>query len=247
MAMADSAADQGLFRALEEFQVYPFTEDPGFRIGLAVLLKKRVPRSTSTAEEKAQLPELTEEDLNRTDDFVTNLKLFYFSRKRGVTPPLSLPIYHAFLESSNAPSGLARGNEDANTIEPPFAVPTETAAAPVTETLAPAPEPKPKPRIQEIPDTVLKGKETRVSASRRSKPWEQKSGDDSDEASADKVLDLSQATPSVYANPVNETSGKTEDKPAGAVEQGSSESTGKEHEPSIDDEENNRNEDGIAQ
>ncbi|KAI5296563.1 hypothetical protein KEM56_005418, partial [Ascosphaera pollenicola] len=67
---ADSAADQGLFRALEEFQVYPFTKDPEFRIGLATLLKKRV-------------PELTEEDLNRTDDFVTKAKMFYFSRKRG--------------------------------------------------------------------------------------------------------------------------------------------------------------------
>lgn len=259
--MANTAAtDQDLFQTLGEFHAYKFTKDPEFRIGLATLLKKNA-------------PELTEEDLNRNDEFLTKAKLFYFSRKRKISPPLSLPMYYAFLESSvdimdhasgagtsettqptepavkpeeeSAKSSTANlekpaeRNEDASTIQHPFAGPAETATKPegVIEmsaaATAPAPAPEsteqpaypssfahivelittgqPIPGIQEIPDTVLKGKETKASASRRTKPWEQNSGGNGNGESPDKVLDLSHVIPSVYANPVNEVTIKEKD------------------------------------
>ncbi|KAI5291358.1 hypothetical protein KEM54_005211, partial [Ascosphaera aggregata] len=116
----DSTADRNLFQLLERFHAYPFANDPEFKIGLATLLKKRVPSSTASFGEipssqevnaVAQLPELTEEDLSRNDAFVTKAKLFYYSRKHGVNPPLSLSVYQAFLASAQPGSSHKDGDD----------------------------------------------------------------------------------------------------------------------------------------
>lgn len=56
--------DENLYQQLHQ---YPFTSDPEFKLGLAVILRQ--PGTPAS-----------DEQINRTDDLVLKAKCFYFSR-----------------------------------------------------------------------------------------------------------------------------------------------------------------------
>ncbi|KMP03428.1 hypothetical protein CIRG_03120 [Coccidioides immitis RMSCC 2394] len=159
----------------QQLHSYSFTEDPEFKLGLAVILRQ--PGTPAT-----------DEQVNRTDDLVMKAKCFYFSRKHSIQPPLDLLEYKAWLqthpgESESQPQPQPQPQDQQLPSEPP----QSTAAGPCSSASEQQPPPlqttrrrhdssdtcsQPIPGIQQIPDTILTGQEGPTTAARRRKPWE---------------------------------------------------------------------------
>lgn len=169
----------------ERVKSYPFSTDPEFRNGLAVILGH--PNTPATADE-----------IDCEDDLVLQAKCFYFSRKENLTPPLNFSAYKAWLKSTSVPSqspslsGTATGGSQwpqvgsavasatvFTTSQPGFTPEQQSTRASepaypssfahIVELITTG---QPVPGIQEIPDTVLTGQATPSMAARRPKPWE---------------------------------------------------------------------------
>ncbi|KMU82919.1 hypothetical protein CIHG_00701 [Coccidioides immitis H538.4] len=180
----------------QQLHSYSFTEDPEFKLGLAVILRQ--PGTPAT-----------DEQVNRTDDLVMKAKCFYFSRKHSIQPPLDLLEYKAWLqthpgESESQPQPQPQPQDQQLPSEPPQSTaagpcssaseqqppPPQTTTTTTTTAVTPASEEEPAypssfahivelittgqpiPGIQQIPDTILTGQEGPSTAARRRKPWE---------------------------------------------------------------------------
>ncbi|KAF3396477.1 hypothetical protein F1880_007353 [Penicillium rolfsii] len=152
----------------EQLKAYPFTSDPEFANGLAIILGH------------AGTP-ASDAEMSRDDDLVGKAKCFYFSRKMKITPPIDFAAYKAWLagasSESNAATAVSEQSNEASTGT--TVTTTESATAPeprpptsfahIVELIATG---RPIPGIQEIPDTVLEGHAVASEKPHRRKPWE---------------------------------------------------------------------------
>ncbi|KAK2766179.1 hypothetical protein FQN54_007695 [Arachnomyces sp. PD_36] len=173
---------------LQDLHSYPFDTDEEFKLGLAVILGH------------PDVPP-TEEELRRNDDFALQARCFYYSRKKAIQPPIDFPTYKAWLQSTQpSSSSISQPSQVAASTPVPTLSSTSTVAETAT-TSATAADPsqsstsptataepsypssfahvvelittgQPIPGIQQIPDTVLTGKEAPSAAAKRRKPWE---------------------------------------------------------------------------
>ncbi|DAA77441.1 TPA_exp: Uncharacterized protein A8136_6701 [Trichophyton benhamiae CBS 112371] len=165
IASADPAPTSSTSDSTDIYQrlsSYSFTEDPEFKLGLAVILGQ--PGTPATNEQ-----------VNRTDELVTKAKCFYFSKKYAIQPPIDYTSYQHWLHpqsrNENIPISSTSDNNDGN-----------EAARSESVSVSTAPEERqPIPGIQQIPDTVLTGQETASTAQRRRKPWEKDEGEQNQE------------------------------------------------------------------
>ncbi|GLI79055.1 hypothetical protein PoHVEF18_007378 [Penicillium ochrochloron] len=153
--------------SFEQLKAYPFTSDPEFAKGLAIILGH------------ADTP-ASEAEMSRDDDLVLQAKCFFFSRKAKLTPPINFAAYKAWLtgasesntatavsgQSSEPSTGTAVAtNESSTSAEPAY----PTSFAHIVELITTG---QPIPGIQQIPDTVLEGHVLSSEKPRRRKPWE---------------------------------------------------------------------------
>ncbi|EPS34155.1 hypothetical protein POX_a00868 [Penicillium oxalicum] len=153
-----------------KLKAYPFTSDPEFANGLAIILNH--PGTPAS-----------EEEITRDDDLVLKAKCFFFSRKENITPAIDFSAYKAWLsgesvESSptQAEAGSSRQNKldtEAADLNPDTSAPEPAypnSFAHIVELITTG---KPIPGIEQIPDTVLEGHDISSEKPRRRKPWEQ--------------------------------------------------------------------------
>ncbi|GBF60841.1 hypothetical protein TMEN_3297 [Trichophyton mentagrophytes] len=165
IASADPAPTSSTSDSTDIYQrlsSYSFTEDPEFKLGLAVILGQ--PGTPAT-----------DEQVNRTDELVMKAKCFYFSKKYAIQPPIDHTSYEHWLQpqsrNENIPISSTSDNNNGNEAAWSELVPVSTAPE----------ERQPIPGIQQIPDTVLTGQETASTAQRRRKPWEKDEGEQNQE------------------------------------------------------------------
>ncbi|KAI9815675.1 MAG: hypothetical protein M1827_002071 [Pycnora praestabilis] len=160
--VSDSEHANTLFQRLEE---YPWHQDAEFQGGLAAIL------GSNPSFQQAQ--ELT-----------LRARCFYFSRKHDV--PVDFDSYKAWRQSSidsdvNGISPSSQQSPACSTTQSPGdttqssgpAAPYPTSFAQIVDLITTG---QPIPGIQKIPDTILAGKETPSTTSKRRKPWEQVNG-----------------------------------------------------------------------
>ncbi|EEP79228.1 predicted protein [Uncinocarpus reesii 1704] len=148
----------------QQLHSYPFTTDPEFKLGLAVILRQ--PGTPAT-----------DEQVNRADDLVLRAKCFYFSR-------VWLQAHSLDPEFEPAPDQLASETPPSQAPIPSSASDEQPQATSTTTQEQPAypasfahiveliTTGQPIPGIQQIPDTILTGQDAPSTAERRRKPWE---------------------------------------------------------------------------
>ncbi|EFR01161.1 hypothetical protein MGYG_04165 [Nannizzia gypsea CBS 118893] len=164
---------------------YSFTEDPEFKLGLAVILGQ--PGTPAT-----------DEQINRTGDLIIKAKCFYFSKKFAIQPPINHISYKHWLEQQSENKNILIPSTSNNNNDNEAAqLETAAIAAVLEEGKTEEEQPvypssfarivelittgQPIPGIQQIPDTVLTGQETASTAQRRRKPWERDEGEQKEE------------------------------------------------------------------
>lgn len=105
----DEVSDHNLFQSLGSFHIYPFDEDAEFQVGLSTLLKKQQYQPSNSRTMIQHQSDTQSENMdsseNETDmkyqDFVTNAKLFYYSRfvqrSWNICPESIMKILHVNL------------------------------------------------------------------------------------------------------------------------------------------------------
>jgi hypothetical protein len=127
---------------------YPWNDDQEFQNGLKAIL--------GSTQDQAQLEHLT-----------LRAKCYYYARKSGTK--VDFEGYKRWVEGEGG-NGEASGLQieaDAPAVQPVESQTTSTGAGSMG---------KPIPGIKDIPDTVLEGQSTASQAAKRTKPWENTSG-----------------------------------------------------------------------
>jgi hypothetical protein len=152
-----------LFHQLDN---YPWNDDQEFQNGLKAIL--------GSTQDQAQLEHLT-----------LRAKCYYYARKFGTK--VDFEGYKRWVEGEGG-NGEASGLQieaDAPAVQPVESQTTSTGAGSMGDAPKPASfaeicdliaEGKPIPGIKDIPDTVLEGQSTASQAAKRTKPWENTSG-----------------------------------------------------------------------
>ncbi|PGH00604.1 hypothetical protein GX51_05703 [Blastomyces parvus] len=177
------------------FHTYPFDTDAEFKLGLGAILGK--PAGTPATEDEARGTRGGGGDGDGDDEYaevggelLLKAKMFYFAKKfpsTTTTTPLTPKGYITHLQQlKNSPSSSSSPppSQPQSQPLPPSSTPISTTTNPAQPTKEPTyPTPfahivnlittnQPIPGIQEIPDTVLTGRDKPSAAARRRKPWE---------------------------------------------------------------------------
>ncbi|OJD11498.1 hypothetical protein AJ78_07743 [Emergomyces pasteurianus Ep9510] len=180
----------------ESFHAYPFATDAEFKLGLGVILGN--PAGTPATEDEVTGgsggsgsggSSDADEYAEMGGELLLKAKIFYFSKKfpspanQSLTPQ-GYKTYLQHLKNSNHITTTTAAADDAPTVT---TTTTTLSSSSYTTTTAPQepsyPTPfahivdlitnnQPIPGIQDIPDTLLTGKDKPSVAARRRKPWE---------------------------------------------------------------------------
>ncbi|CAI7640094.1 unnamed protein product [Penicillium bialowiezense] len=158
-----AASDTQLF---ERLQSYPFSADPEFANGLAIILGH--PETPAS-----------EAEMTRDDDLVLQAKCFFFSRKEQLSPAIDFAAFKSWLAgTAQVPETTETTQAETESSKP---IPADAGNGTATEPVYPSSfahivelitTGQPIPGIQEIPDTVLTGHDIASEKPRRRKPWE---------------------------------------------------------------------------
>ncbi|KAB8234625.1 hypothetical protein BDV23DRAFT_150988 [Aspergillus alliaceus] len=181
-----SATQQPETEIYVRLKSYPFILDQEFAKGLAIILGHPDAPATET-------------EIGRSDDLVLQAKCFYFSRKEKLVHPVNFAAYKAWL-NSDPPTNTAEDEAIGTTSQQLKAsaadIPSSTEHTIQTSGLAQEPTypssfahivelittGQPIPGIQQIPDTVLKGRDTPSTKPKRRKPWEKEEAGETSQA-----------------------------------------------------------------
>ncbi|PGH29367.1 hypothetical protein GX50_07891 [[Emmonsia] crescens] len=160
----------------QPFHTYPFATDAEFKLGLGVILGK--PAGTPAAEDEVSGGGGDggdgDEYAEMGGELLLKAKMFYFAKKFPSSTPLAPQGYKTYLQH-------LKNNNNNNTSSSSATTTTTTTTNTQQEPTYPTPfahiidlitNNQPIPGIQDIPDTVLTGKDKPSVAARRRKPWE---------------------------------------------------------------------------
>ncbi|PGH23119.1 hypothetical protein AJ80_02747 [Polytolypa hystricis UAMH7299] len=170
----------------ESLHTYPFSQDAEFKLGLAAILRQQQqPSQTPISDEDVQkrLDSADAASSGVVDELVLRAKCFYYSKKHSISPPLtpqSYKTYISWLSPSTTtttttppqPSPQPQQSQQQQQQPPPDTDPEPAYPSSFAHIVSLITSGQPIPGIQEIPDTLLTGKDQPSAASRRKKPWE---------------------------------------------------------------------------
>ncbi|KKZ60836.1 hypothetical protein EMCG_04484 [[Emmonsia] crescens] len=159
----------------QSFHTYPFATDAEFKLGLGVILGK--PAGTPAVEDEVSGGD-GDEYAEMGGELLLKAKIFYFAKKFPSSTPLTPQGYKTYLQhlknnnNSTSSSSATTATTTTTTTTTTNAQQEPTYPTPFAHIIDLITNNQPIPGIQDIPDTVLTGKDKPSVAARRRKPWE---------------------------------------------------------------------------